>query len=69
VVIHVSYAALREATQERERQGVDQETADAIGGGRRRLWRKGSWNSVFDSSSRGFYIVGKGAPLTLHQAT
>jgi hypothetical protein len=30
------------------------------GGGRRRPWRKGSWNSMFNSSSRGPLCSGEG---------
>jgi hypothetical protein len=45
---------------EREAGVADQESIDAPGGGRRRPWRKGSWNSVFDSSSRGGLYSGEG---------
>jgi hypothetical protein len=54
MVIPVSYAALREATREREAGVADQEDAGALGGGRRRPWRKGSWNYVWILPARGF---------------
>jgi hypothetical protein len=57
MVIPVSYAALREATRERERgRGGVQDRADAPGDGRRWPWRRARGNSVFSPPPRGTFI-------------
>jgi hypothetical protein len=70
VVIPVSYASLREAMQERERQGRrtrgGRRTREVVGGGRgERLME----NSILRALQEGLYIVGRGAPLPPPQGT
>jgi hypothetical protein len=65
VVILVSYAALREATRERERvrsRAADQRRPVHLGGVRRRSWREARENSVLRALQGGLCIVGRGDP-------